>query len=274
MVIIKLLKTVKMKYLKILMVFITITLFSLLLFFNCTSNVSAQAPVKDGKWNILTEIYLLFPYMDGETGAGNRIALPVDASAGDIFNKLKFGGMLYVEAHNDRWAITSDILYMSLNQEVTESTLLHSGTVTAKEFVWEPAGLYRIASFLEVGVGGRLDNIQTGMDVRYNVMPAGTEEYTGSHSKTWFDPILITRLTADIRNKWLFQFRGDIGGFGVDSDFTWQLQAYAGYRFSKLFQLTAGYRILSIDYDKGTDTERFIYNVDTFGPVIRFGFTF
>jgi hypothetical protein len=264
----------KMNYYKTLVVTAVKFLSFSLILCNCFSHVSAQPAENAKKWNVLTEIYLLFPYMDGETGVGNRIALPVDASAGDIFNKLKFGGMLYVEVHNNKWAITSDILYMNLNQEVTESTLLHSGSVTAKEFVWEPAGLYRIASFLEIGAGGRLDNIQTGMDVRYNVLPAGTEEYTGSHSKTWFDPILIARLTADIKDKWLFQFRGDIGGFGIGSDLTWQLQAYAGYRFSKLIQLTAGYRILSIDYDKGVDTERFIYNVDTFGPVIRLGFNF
>jgi hypothetical protein len=60
----------------------------------------------------------------------------------------------------------------------------------------------------------------------------------------------------------------------VGSDLTWQLQAYAGYRFGKVFQLTAGYRILSIDYDKVVDKERFIYNVDTFGSVLRFGFNF
>ena len=90
-----------------------------LLLCNCFSYLSAQSPVTEKKWNVLTEIYLLFPYMDGETGVGNRIALPVDASAGDIFSKLKFGGMLYVEAHNNKWAITSDILYMNLNQEVT-----------------------------------------------------------------------------------------------------------------------------------------------------------
>jgi hypothetical protein len=33
--------------------------------------------------------------------------------------------------------------------------------------------------------------------------------------------------------------------------------------------MDAGYKILSIDYDKGADADRFIYNVDTFGPVIR-----
>jgi hypothetical protein len=29
-----------------------------------------------------------------------------------------------------------------------------------------------------------------------------------------------------------------------------------------------------MDYDKGTDAGRFIYNVDTFGPEISFGFHF
>ena len=104
---------------------------------------------------------------------------------------------------------------------------------------------YRIFPFLEVGAGGRLNNIATDIDVRRNVLPAGTEEVTGSASKTWFDPIIIARISADIKDKWLFQLSGDLGGFGVGSDFTWQLQAYAGYRFAKLFQLTAGYRIFS-----------------------------
>jgi hypothetical protein len=235
---------------------------------------SAQSTTSGKKWNFLADVYLMFPYMDGETGIGNLIEVPVTANPGDIFSKLKFAGMVYVEAHSNKWAITSDIVYMNLNQEVPPSTLLHSGTVSAKQFVWEPAGFYRITSFLEVGAGGRLNNLQAGIDVRRNVIPAGTEEVNESGSKTWFDPILIARVATDINDKWLFRLRGDVGGFGVGSDFTWQLQAYAGYRFSRVFQLTAGYRILSIDYDKGTDAERFIYNVDTFGPVIRMGFNF
>jgi hypothetical protein len=241
----------------------------------CFSSATVTAQVSaEKKWHFLTDLYIMFPYMDGETGIGNLITVPVDANPGDIFSKLKFAGMLYFEARSNKWALTSDIVYMNLNQEVTHSTLLHSGTASAEQFIWEPAGFYRITPFLDAGVGGRLTNLQAGVDVRRNVFPAGTEEVTGSGSKTWFDPIIIVRLSTDIRDKWLFQFRGDVGGFGVGSDFTWQLQAYAGYRFSKVFQLTAGYRILSVDYDKGADTERFIYNVDTFGPVIRLGFNF
>jgi hypothetical protein len=246
----------------------------LLCFGNSMNHASAQSTDSLKKWHVLTDIYLIAPYMEGETGVNENIAAPVDASPGDIFDKLKMAAMLYIEVQHQRWSVASDLVYMSLNQEVTEGTLLHSGTVSAKELIWEPAGFYRLISFLDIGAGGRLNNIRTESDVRRNVLPAGTEEISGNHSKTWFDPIVITRLTADIHDKWLFQVRGDIGGFGVGSDLTWQLQGYAGYRFSKLFQLTAGYRILSIDYDKGADKERFIYNMDTYGPVIRMGFNF
>jgi hypothetical protein len=246
----------------------------LLMLFGKSENITAQDAAAVKKWNFLTDVYLMFPYMDGETGKGDLLSVPVDASPGDIFSKLKMAAMLYLEAKTEKWAITSDLVYMNLNQEVTPGTVLHSGNVTAKEFIWEPAGFYRIVPFWEVGAGGRLTTLSTDIDVRRNVFPAGTEEVTANGSKTWFDPVIITRLSCDINDKWLFQFRGDVGGFGIGSDLTWQLQAYAGYKFGNVFQLTAGYRILSVDYDKGAGTERFIYNVNTFGPVIRFGFNF
>jgi len=250
--------------------------FFCILLFSCTcfSQVSAQSGDTVKKWHFQTDIYLIFPYMKGDIGIGNEITAPVDATPGDIFSKLKFGGMLYLEAHNSKWAVTSDLIFMNLNQEVSHGKVWNSGSVGAKELVWEPAGFYRLASFLEVGVGGRLNNLQASIEGRRNAFPAGTYEVSENASKTWFDPILITRLTADIKDKWLFQLRGDVGGFGVGSDLTWQLQAYAGYQFTKLFRLTAGYRYLSMDYDKGTDASRFIYNVDTFGPEISFGFHF
>ena len=245
----------------------------LLICFNLNP-VSAQTITPDKKWNFLAEPYIMFPYMDGETGIGESLLLPVEANPGDIFSKLQMAAMLYLEAQTDRWAITSDIVYMKLNQEVTPGIIIHEGSVTAKQFIWETAGLYRLTPFLEVGVGGRLNNVNTGADVWVNVFPIGIEQVIRSVNKTWFDPLLISRLTTNIKDKWLFQFRGDLGGFGVGSNFTWQLQGYAGYRFSKLFLLSAGYRFLSTDYSSGEGTKEFIFNVNEFGPVIRFGFNF
>jgi hypothetical protein len=240
----------------------------------CLSQVKAQSETPEKKWHFLAELYLMFPNMQGETGIGSSLTVPVDANTGAIFSNLKMGAMLYGEARTDKWAISSDWVYMKLDQDITPGRLINSGTVGVQQSVWEVAGLYRILPFWEAGVGGRLNYLQTSIDARRNVLPASTEEVSGKHDATWFDPILIIRLSADIKDKWLFQARGDLGGFGVGSDFTWQLQGYVGYRFTKLFQLTAGYRILSTDYDKEVGYNEFVFNMNEFGPVIRLGFNF
>jgi len=235
---------------------------------------SAQETKRDKDWKFLTEIYLLFPNMNGETGIGDLVSVPIEANPGDVFSNLRFGGMIYFEAQTKKWAITSDLVFMNLENEITETAILPSGTVKANQGIWENAGLYRVLQFLEVGVGGRLNHLKTSMDVNRNVFPLGTEEVIRESTATWFDPLIIARLSADIKDRWLFQLRSDIGGFGIGSDFTWQVQGYFGYRFSKLFQLTAGYRILSIDYKKSTGSEPFVFDIYEFGPVIRFGFNF
>lgn len=263
-----------MKKFKNRFVSVSTSLYCILFFCACFGQASAQDKAVDKKWHFLVEPYLMFPYMDGETGIGNNLILPVDANPGDIFNHLQMAAMLYFEAKTDKWAITSDLVYMNLNQDLTPGILINSGSVTAKQFIWEAAGLYRLTSFLEVGVGGRLNYVQTSVDGLINAIPSGTVEFSGRHHKTWFDPVIITRLSTDIKNKWLFQFRGDLGGFGIGSKFTWQLQAYVGYRFGKLFQLAIGYRLLSTDYKSGEEPKEFIFNVAEFGPVIRFGFNF
>ncbi len=228
---------------------------------------------QEKKWKFLIEPYVMFPNMTGETGVRNLPSVNVDANVSDIFSRLQFGAMLYLEAKTDKWAITSDFLYMSLQQDVTPNIIINSGEVTAKQLGYELAGLYRVLPFLEAGVGMRLNSINSEVNISRNTIGGGTQELlSASLSRTWVDPIIITRLTHEIDNKWLFTVRGDIGGFGIGSDFTWQAQGYVGYRFSKLFQTSVGYRAIGVDYDNGSGAERFRYDMITFGPNIRFGF--
>ena len=180
--------------------------------------------------------------------------------------------MLYTEASKGSWAFGSDVIFMDLEQDVTGSALVESGELSAKQFAWELAALKRLAPWLEVGIGGRLNNIKAGVDLVKTFGNPRAEER--SLNKTWVDPIIIVRSKGIVHEKWLLQFRGDLGGFGIGSDFAWQLQAYTGYQFSKLFQVTAGYRIISMDYDKGSGNERFRYDINTSGPVVRLGFNF
>lgn len=66
---------------------------------------------------------------------------------------------------------------------------------------------------------------------------------------------------------------GDVGGFGVGSDYSWNAQAYVGYRMCLLRApviLQAGYRALHQKYEDGG----FKWDVTQHGPVIGMMFEF
>lgn len=238
--------------------------------------VHAQDSIPEkNTWKFYAEPYLMFPTMSGTVGLGSLPDVPVDADPGDILSHLQIGAMVHVEAHHGDWAIATDVLYMKLKQDVTPGNVINYGKVTVQQTAWELAGLYKINPWLEAGAGARLNNISGDAEINYK-KPGMGEAVTESASlaETWVDPILITRITAPSKGKWLLQLRADVGGFGVGSAFAWQVQADVGYKFSKLFQTTIGYRYMDMDYSSGSDAERFLYDMSIFGPTVRFGFSF
>jgi hypothetical protein len=233
------------------------------------SSFSQDQEKEKSKWHYQAELYLMFPTMSGQVQIGSLPAVEVDADAGTILDHLKMAAMVYLEANNGEWAITSDLLYMKLGQDVKESKIIKSGKVDMKETAWELAGLKRLTPWLEGGIGARLMVLGAGVDLQTETF-LGTRDISDSDNKTWVDPIIVLRSNHVFKEKWLLNLRGDIGGFGIGSKFAWQAQAYGGYRFSELFQLTAGYRYIGIDYNK----DGFVYDVNTYGPVLRLGFNF
>lgn len=221
------------------------------------------------KWTYLGEAYLMFPNMKGNLGVRNLPSVSVDADESAILGNLEFGAMAYLEANNGTWAIGNDIIYMKLKQGLTGSQVVQGGEVTMEEFAWELSGLKRLSPVFELGLGTRLMSV--GSDL---VVIGPQETNNASISKTWIDPILIARTQGKIQDHWLWQIRGDIGGAGIGSQFTWQMQAYAGYQFSQVFQTTIGYRYIGVNYDKGEGADRFRYDIDTYGWVLRLGFNF
>jgi hypothetical protein len=73
-------------------------------------------------------------------------------------------------------------------------------------------------------------------------------------SLDWADPILGLQLRHEIAPHHRLRLRGDVGGFGVGSQFTWQaLGAYA-YEFSSgptSWSAVLGYRAIGINYSPG-----------------------
>jgi hypothetical protein len=226
------------------------------------------------KWHFKVEPYVMFPNMSGNTGIAALPLVNVDASISDIFSRLQMGGMLFLEASNDKWAINSDLLFMNLSQDIRSGVLITGGKVKAKQLGWELAGFRRVSPWLEFGVGGLLNSLDMEVSVSRRQIGGGEVVQNAAQSKTWIDPMLITRMTWPGKGKFIGQLRAEIGGFGIGSDLAVQAQLIAGYRFSKLFDMTAGYRVISLDYVSGEGGRTFIYDMTTFGPMIRFGFTF
>lgn len=255
-----------------------VVLLSVLVSGNLIAQENGSDDSAKGKWTFLVEPYLLFPVMNGTVGLGDLpFDVPVDASTNDIFSSLKMGFMLNAEATNGQWAVGTDLLYMSLGQDVEPGILNKSGEVTAKQLGWEVSGMYKVTPWLDLGLGGLVNSVKAGFDINREELIGQDKEivnYKRSGTETWFDPMIVARIKRSEVHKLIYQFRGEIGGFGIGSDLAWQVHAYAGYRFSKLFEMTAGYRFISLDYETGSGQDRFKYDVDTSGPVIRFGFNF
>lgn len=230
-------------------------------------------PVKPG-WSFYAEPYVMFPNMNGVVAIGNLPEMNVNVGANQIFEKLQFGSMLYLEFSNEKWNVNSDLLYMDIGQAVSSNALINGGDIGATQLGWELAGLYKIKPWLELGLGTLLNSMKVELDVNRNNLGGGTTNVKKETTQTWIDPMVIAVFKNLPGEKFLYNFRGEVGGFGMGSKFASQLQAYAGYRFFELFEVKAGYRIISLDYNSKGGADYFLYNVDSSGPVLKFGFNF
>jgi hypothetical protein len=254
------------------------SIFSVVLFSFCLLSVfhSTAQIYNDSskKFQLFIEPYLMFTSMSGTTGIGNLPNTFICVPASEVFSHLKIGGMLYAEVHNNQLAFTSDLFYADLTEDASGKNGILNGSATLKQFLWELEGLYRINPWLELGAGARINNITASAEINV-ITPGGGIKMSSSKSNTWVDPLLVARLKKVINEKWLIQLRADIGGFGVGSQFAWQLQPDIFYRASKLLEFGLGYRIISMDYNNDNGGgDRFVYDMDEYGPQIRIGFNF
>jgi len=225
------------------------------------------------QWHYVIEPYLMLANIHGTTGLGTLPNASVDESPSDILHHVQFGAMLYAEAHNDRWAISSDLMYMKLADDTPTNALITYGRVDLKQLGWELALLYRLSPWMEVGAGTQLNNIESDLGLSFNT-PRGVVSASRGLTQTWVDPMIIARATFPLAAKWSLMLRTNVGGFGIASEFAWQAQLYAAYHISKGSTLSFGYRAIGDDYRTGSGNDRFVYDVITFGPVVRFAFNF
>jgi hypothetical protein len=230
----------------------------------------------------------------------------VDASFfGDIIHRKipdqLFGLMAAFEARNDRFAILGDFVYMKLGSSKSGARSIAldpiltldanaSFEVSVKEVIIELAAAYELirwgspagsATSVDIYAGGRFWWQQVEASLNFNPSlslppPAfvinGNRAVANSGDVTWIDPLVGLRLRHQFVPGQELTLSGDIGGFRVGSEFSWQ--ALGAYRFqfaqahSAAWSGMIGYRALYVDYSKGAGSALYQFDMLQHGPIV------
>jgi hypothetical protein len=72
--------------------------------------------------------------------------------------------------------------------------------------------------------------------------------------------------------------RGDVGGFGAGSEFSWNALATYSWQIAVSEGVTysgvLGYRALDVDYEKGSGRSKYRYDVLQHGPIMGLSIAF
>jgi hypothetical protein len=114
--------------------------------------VPLEAAIPGREWTFSVAPYLWGAGLEGDVGLFGRDPVDIDMSFGDIFDNLKFGGMVVAEAHNGTWGIVVDLVYVKIedNEMVTRPIagipVSLSGSVETSSLTATVMGEYRAVS--------------------------------------------------------------------------------------------------------------------------------
>jgi hypothetical protein len=228
-------------------------------------------PNADG-WRFGVTPYVWFASLKGDVATFPRLpSASVDVGFDDIIENTDFALMLAAEARRDRFGIVADLSYLSLSADGDVPGPLFGGAdVDVRTVFGTVAGLYRAVKTdkvsVDVGAGFRIWYVDTEISFSSGLLPGRSFEA----DEVWADPIIGLRFEAELGRGFSFAAAGDVGGFGLASDLTWQLLGTLDYRFNDWFSVRAGYRHLAVDYEN----DGFVWDVDLSGPIVGATFRF
>ena len=202
--------------------------------------VFAAAPVSAQQWDWKLTPYLWAAGIDGRASVGPATG-DVSVSFSDIFDVLRGGGLVRLEAQTDRHGFYGDLVYLRLKEEEARDTIGGSLELKLDALIAEGAYFYRMGNVYALELGVRYWDFET------TLRPALLPEV--KRASDVFDAFIGFRSEFEISEKWDMLFRGNVGGGG--SDFSAGLQIDVRRSFANGNTLDIGFRALDIDYENG-----------------------
>jgi hypothetical protein len=228
----------------------------------------AAAPLHAAEWKHELAPYLWGSGMNGTTTVGT-VAADVDMSFGDILDNLEFGFMGAYRATRERLSVTVDAIYMGLGSAGRGPAGYVKADVDLDQSALEVDMGYEVMERFTVLAGLRYNDLS--VDIKATG-PLGTR--TASQGESWLDPVIGATYTIPFAEDWSFTLRGDIGGFGVGSNFAWQGLGTLRWQVSERVGVLGAYRYIDMDYDTGKGANYFEYDMSMSGPALGVVFTF
>ncbi len=253
-------------------------------------------------WQLHLTTYSWASWLTGEGGVAGR-SFGVEMNPIELIDHLDWDQipiwMSYAEARHGRLSIFNDIVYARLEGSGDFATsvsrrrasLSFGADVEANvlQVTIEAGGAYEVAKWsnaagasstaFDLLAGARYWRQEVDLSVDataaislLGLTVSGNRAVARSGSVDWVDPFVGARVRHQLAPGQQITLRGDIGGFDVGSDFTWQAIGTYNWQMCTLDGLLVdgyvGYRALSVDYEQGSGLQEYNYDVIQHGPVI------
>lgn len=269
------------------------------------STVTADDP---DPWRFNTAAYGWAMGVTGNITARGK-AVDVTASFVDLLQRSQSVGglMAYFEADKGKVGVYADFVYTSLGFGANTTSYRNpiaglrisaaaGAALTYDLFIIEVGGVHEFARWQHsehssTTVDGVLafrywnNSIRANFDVATNVnlSSVGLERSFGiavarADAIQWVDPVVGLRARHRFSPRQELTVRGDIGGFGLGSQFSWQAVGVYSYAWDldggqKLAALL-GFRALGVNYSSGSGADALSINQTLYGPVFGISYRF
>lgn len=223
------------------------------------------------EWEFTIAPYLFMASINGDAAVAVDGRNEVDLNFGDILKRLQSAFMMRGEVYKGNWGIMADYIYLKIGDDIDVT----ENGVDALEFrqsIFEGFISRRIdQNWGWVDVYGGIRSWDFGLDLDV----ADSDITRVTFKQNWVDPVIGGRAVLTFSDRVSGVVRGDIGGFGLGSDFSFTVQAGAAYHFTDWLAATLHYKYLYVDYnnDKAAP-DLFIYDAGTHGPLLGLVFQF
>ena len=236
-----------------------------------SSLVTATSEGSGSGWEFAVTPYLWMSGFKANIDTPQGESVKVDESFTDILGDLKFAFMAGFEAKHGRFVSVQDIFFLSMGSSADG----HIGPVPIDAEVDEKLLTtthlfgYRVVDdgpmFVDLMAGGRFTSIKIDVEL---TGPLQTIER--DTKKTEFGPVIASRVRFPLSERWGVALYGDLGGFGIGADLSWQLLGTVQYAISDNWSLVAGWRHFNAKQDKnGWDVD-----IKLDGPILGATFRF